>query len=1082
MDSSSNAPPPPIKPIRSYTRRKPVDPNPSIPLPPTQHTSYRIQRSLWPPAAPILPAPDPDFSHEQPRLRTSRRTEEEKLADKFEAMDDFLRNSPFDSVGDFLAILFYNRLHGESDPRGITHASAVARFLRGLTDIKMSHILPLIYRHRCSFPAKDSKRVHERELMFSTKVEADAIHHARPSMSTWALKLVAAEARKQVGRATQDDPQDPESHVQLRASTNGRGKAAVHVVTWRDFKNFSVKALAEKYSTKLSVPMFLTKYMAAPMVKRVFIERKRRPHTMIQVAAISSFIVCQNSYANGDMAMLLGIWHFVCKSHVDVKRVYCRFGNTVADTTARTALKSMTAADLKLMRAETEDANSRGETVHCLLLDNVQEYDKLYEQGLGRQSRMKVGTAGTRVKLQRCAPGAFDARDYYARVARKERQTMTVQSLFDDIDWDHEHLVKRLHWARVLVDFVPQLSSLRKEIMAMFRASPIAKRRMPKDYPATEFQPLMLNSEQETSAQGMLRAVTDFDQQIGVDVEKNPHSLSWIRGDGASYAQILRLTRYTATIGNFKNKITTPEIWHTGATDLNSIAENHYGPATCSDPSCLSKASSCAGLKRPSNIKSCDYYPTVRNFTLIWTAHVLDCWRVFYQTDDLLKYFAELEKTDRIPNLETILDDATTLVNRYASQAALQSSLRASEATSVDNLNQVPIGSPWVPRGGSGSIAVDSEMTDVAEPTSTVPVAKESAPSVHQERPGFSGDRVEMSWAVPEGDIGRVWEIMKIWIFKFAGSSHQNYMKYLLEVYCLLRYESSKGLGDAILDNWLVRVKKELGKYLPGDLHQVHYNKWLQDMSRRHGGEFDDPFFRQTISPNVEHFLRFKEEIETAFNLQRRSKTHTSPHQRSELHLLLALFKEEEVHLFRAGRSMGHAAVNQFSRGCRQLDKGKMADFISSTTCLGDFLSAMHRRTQLTPNAEVPDMPPNTSPTESRVSSPTPSSSSSSGSSTSSNASISSLDSVLSCPDPDEPEDDGVDMSDVPRSSGSFGTMYVDENGALQHDDEGELEDEYLVEEGEPQEALDQEDSENEEEEDEFEPSSSDVDYAEDEL
>jgi hypothetical protein len=80
------------------------------------------------------------------------------------------------------------------------------------------------------------------------------------------------------------------------------------------------------------------------------------------------------------MAMLLGIWHFVCKSHVDVKRVYCRFGNTVSDTTARATLRSMTADSMEKMHADTQDANTRGanthgETEHCLLLDNVQEYN-----------------------------------------------------------------------------------------------------------------------------------------------------------------------------------------------------------------------------------------------------------------------------------------------------------------------------------------------------------------------------------------------------------------------------------------------------------------------------------------------------------------------------------------------------------------------------------------------------------------------------------------------------------------------------------------------------------------------------------
>ncbi|KAJ6505452.1 hypothetical protein C8R45DRAFT_1181872 [Mycena sanguinolenta] len=978
-------------------------------------------------------------------------------------MNDFLANLSFDSIGEFLVILFYNRPHGEPDPRGINHANAVARFLRGHNDIKMSDVLPLIYKHRCSFPAKDSPRIHERDLMFDTTAEAGIIHHARPFISTWATNLVAAEARRQIGRATMDDPEDPQFRVRLRASTNGRAQAATHVVTWRDFENFSIKALAQRFERKLSLPMFLSKYMAAPRVKGVFIERKRRPYPMIQVAAISSFILARNLYATGYIAMLLGIWHFVCKSHVDVKRVYCRFGNAVADMTARAALKSMTDASIEQMRAETRSASSRGETEHCIILDNVQEYDQVYEQGIGRQSRLKVGTAGTKIKLQRCAPGAFDAQDYHTRVAQMKRKTMTVQSLFDDIDWEHQQSVQSLHWARVLADFVPSLHPLRKQINSHLRCAPIAKRRMPDDQPPTEFQPLMLNSEHETEAQGMKRAVEDFEQQIGVDVEKNPNLLSWIRGDGASYAQVLRLSKYLAPVGNFRNKITTPEIWRAGATDLNSIAENHYGPKTSSDPSSLSKASGCAGLKRPSNLKSCDYYPTVRNLTLIWTAHLLDY--------DLTEYFADLEKEDRLPDLDAILEDAVMLVDRYASQAATQNCLRASEITHPENCNPVPAGSPWVARGSSTSVA-DKDNSDVTT-------------TVHQESEGFTGDRVlrnseifmidfgwwvEMAWAVPEGDIGRVWEIFKIWIFKFAGSSHQNYMKYLLEMYCLLRYEPSNSLHDAILDNLLVRVKKELGTYLPGDQHQEHYNRWLQDMSRRHGGEFDDPFFRRTISPNVEHFLRFKEEIESAFNLEHRSKTHTSPHQRPELRLLLSMFKDEQVHLFRQGRSMGHAAVNQFACGCRQLGENKLADFISTTTCLGEFLDAINRRDVVTASP----MPASNSDEGHETRAPSPAPSSSSGSSkdsigsTPSTRSTMSLDSVLSAADPNEPENDGIDI-------GSFAATYIDEDNGLQLDEE-EDEEEVVAE----IQDLDQEDQEDQEGEQEDEQADEGDGYSDD--
>jgi hypothetical protein len=120
-------------------------------------------------------------------------------------------------------------------------------------------------------------------LMFCTTGEASTIHHARPFISTWATRLVAAEARKQIGRATTDDSDDPDFRVQLRAGTNGRGKAAAHLVTWRDFQNFSIKALAEKFLVKLGLPMFLTKYMSAPMKNGVFIEREQRPYPMVRV-------------------------------------------------------------------------------------------------------------------------------------------------------------------------------------------------------------------------------------------------------------------------------------------------------------------------------------------------------------------------------------------------------------------------------------------------------------------------------------------------------------------------------------------------------------------------------------------------------------------------------------------------------------------------------------------------------------------------------------------------------------------------------------------------------------------------------
>lgn len=142
-----------------------------------------------------------------------------------------------------------------------------------------------------------------------------------------------------------------------------------------------------------------------------------------------------------------------------------------------------------------------------------------------------------------------------------------------------------LHWTRTLVEFISTLKPLLDEIHEMFRDGPLAIHRM-RDGRKAKCQPLSTNSERSTETQGMRQAVNDFDSQTGIDSDAPGNLLSWIRGDGASYANLLNLCNYSAPLGTFKNKIAT---WHMGVTDLNSTASNHYGPATSSDPSSLSK-------------------------------------------------------------------------------------------------------------------------------------------------------------------------------------------------------------------------------------------------------------------------------------------------------------------------------------------------------------------------------------------------------------------------------------------------------------------------------------------------------------
>jgi hypothetical protein len=152
------------------------------------------------------------------------------------------------------------------------------------------------------------------------------------------------------------------------------------------------------------------------------------------------------------MALALGVWLFACQAHVDIKRVFSRFGYYVSDTTARRALVSMTSGSLAELRVRVVTSAERGVMDGSLILDNIQEYCDIYEQGIGRQSQLKVGTAGTWVQLEDCAPGAFDAKPYYERVALQEWKTLTTDLLFDDINWSHIRLAIPLHWVESLLN------------------------------------------------------------------------------------------------------------------------------------------------------------------------------------------------------------------------------------------------------------------------------------------------------------------------------------------------------------------------------------------------------------------------------------------------------------------------------------------------------------------------------------------------------------------------------------------------------------------------------------------------------
>ncbi|KAJ7343048.1 hypothetical protein DFH08DRAFT_811370 [Mycena albidolilacea] len=317
-----------------------------------------------------------------------------------------------------------------------------------------------------------------------------------------------------------------------------------------------------------------------------------------------------------------------------------------------------------------------------------------------------------------------------------------------------------------------------------------------------------------------------------------------------------------------------------------------------------------------------------------------------------------------LPTLDELLKHASILRERYASQTAYEQSLDKAEQDNTEPHTKFPAGSTWTrlcapetptaepdadedtDMPGLADIPEDTDSTDKTrdadEPANEIPPktkADEDGPKFHKEEEGFDGDRVlsnsilflmefgwwiELNHAIPEGDVGRGLVTSRYStrsIDERACTSNQNYMGYMLDLYALLEFECSPELQETLLDNWLFNLPGEAGKFVEGDLMQEWNNRWLEDIAGQRGGEFDDNFYCKTVAPNVLHFLKMKEGIETAFALKPRGKAHlpTSPQRDPN----------------------PSAPVNRFDRGYQRLDEGKMAEFLQRSAEYAELVQDM---------------------------------------------------------------------------------------------------------------------------------------------
>jgi hypothetical protein len=86
----------------------------------------------------------------------------------------------------------------------------------------------------------------------------------------------------------------------------------------------------------------------------------------------------------------------------------------------------------------------------------------------------------------------------------------------------------------------------------------------------------------------------------------------------------------------------------------------------------------------------------------------------------------------------------------------------------------------------------------------------------------------EAMLASVEGDVGRLYKMIKVMLFTFAGSPHSNYTVYFLEMITKLEWESSPDLKSALLAISLVNLTGREGSFAAGDTIQEYFNRILE--------------------------------------------------------------------------------------------------------------------------------------------------------------------------------------------------------------------------------------------------------------
>ncbi|KAJ7145966.1 hypothetical protein C8R44DRAFT_826975 [Mycena epipterygia] len=636
----------------------------------------------------------------------------------------------------------------------------------------------------------------------------------------------------------------------------------------------------------------------------VIMERKTRPASTVSeiTHAIASLNFCRTNQANL-LLLMCRILYFGSSAPVELMNYNSRIGNMPAPATICQALVSLSEAEAQATAAHGQDP----ETARFLLVDNCQNYHRQRDLRIGCKNVVNVGMSGLYMEALDIDPNIFNLADKWKLIAQNRRGGITVNDLLGFLDQEDADLTGTLHILDALVWCIPSLKPLSKEISMYLSATSTI---LVPDGQATVY-PLASNGRKETIPTELKAGMLNLLEQIGQKPD------AYLKRRLPVGAMLLQLQTYLQFHDDaFKSfEIMEPQlqVWHTKWTDVIRIFQMHWGRVAGknTNPASLGYSTTRIGRPAPRNMKKVEFYPGTQLLYLVLDAKLLDIWQLAFsadlfvylafKTDNIFDYFEGLEKAKKLPDIEMLLPMACKLYCTYGTARGHDHAMHDTGTTS-EWAQTVPMeienSSLDTKKRKSSKKAADSVTQKTTKKTrklKTKPILKPCKGNfVLVQGVDFICDGLnsrKITTAVARGDIHRMYECIKYMLFMFGGSTHTNYLSYVLETVMNLKLECSPEF----------------------------FNRLLEDVVEHKSAQFDDIFIRDIISWNLRHIAELKIAWRTGTGMKKKSHKHEEPDTNPELCILLKAYKETEVHSRRLTRQIDDRDTDDFARGVKKV-------------------------------------------------------------------------------------------------------------------------------------------------------------------